>query len=41
LVAGQAAEGRAAIFVRCLSYRAQTDMGAGALIRPPAQDLYA
>lgn len=41
LVAGQAAEGRAAVYVRGLSYAPQGELGAGALIRPAAQDLYA
>lgn len=41
LVAGQAAEGRAAVYVRGLSFAPQSERGAQALIRPSSQDLYA
>jgi coenzyme F420-0:L-glutamate ligase/coenzyme F420-1:gamma-L-glutamate ligase len=41
LVAGQAAEGRAAVHVRGLSFVPQSDAGASTLVRPAAQDLYA
>src|SRR5262249_31794212 len=40
LVAGQAAERRAIVIVRGLSF-AHSDAGARALERPPSQDLYA
>jgi coenzyme F420-0:L-glutamate ligase / coenzyme F420-1:gamma-L-glutamate ligase len=41
LLAGQAAEGRAAVHVRGLSYTPQDDASMRALLRPPEQDLYA
>jgi coenzyme F420-0:L-glutamate ligase / coenzyme F420-1:gamma-L-glutamate ligase len=41
LVAGQAAEGRAAVLVRGLSYELQPHSAALDLIRPSSQDLYA
>jgi coenzyme F420-0:L-glutamate ligase / coenzyme F420-1:gamma-L-glutamate ligase len=41
LVAGQAAEGRAAVLVRGLSYEPQEGAGIAGLIRPPEQDLFA
>jgi coenzyme F420-0:L-glutamate ligase/coenzyme F420-1:gamma-L-glutamate ligase len=41
LVAGQADEGRPAVLVRGLSYTPASDARAGALLRPPEQDLYA
>jgi coenzyme F420-0:L-glutamate ligase/coenzyme F420-1:gamma-L-glutamate ligase len=41
LVAGQAAEGRAAVLVRGLSYDVREDARIDGLIRPPEQDLFA
>ena len=41
LVAGQASEGRPVVLVRGLSFVADEDASARALLRPAEQDLYA